>query len=70
MTPSDARANTNLQKVRLFSKESLSKTAVDGTWDRAKIVCTQPFNKHQPFGLSFVSFMTDEERAKDTSGNI
>lgn len=61
MTPSEARSNTNLQKVRLFNSGSLMKPALEESWDRVKVVCTQPFNKSHPFGLSFISFLTDEE---------
>ena len=65
MTPADARSNTNLQKVRLFNSDALSKSALEEKWDRAKVVCTQPFNKSQPYGLSFISFITDDEKEKN-----
>lgn len=65
MTPADARSNINLQKVRLFNSDALSKSCLEDSWDRVKVVCTQPFNKSQPYGLSFISFLTDDDSSKD-----
>ena len=68
MTPADARSNTNLHKVRMFSADKLSKSNREEKWDRAKVICTQPFNKSQQYGLSFISFLTDEEsKGADTN---
>lgn len=68
MTPAEARSNTNTQKVRLFSSDDLSKSCIDEMWDKVKVVCVQPFNKSQPYGLSFISFRTDDETKPADSG--
>lgn len=68
MTPAEARSNTNTQKVRLFSSDDLSKSCSDETWDKVKVVCVQQFNKSQPYGLSFISFLTDDETKNEEKG--
>ncbi|KAJ8984372.1 hypothetical protein NQ317_003520 [Molorchus minor] len=62
MTPLDARQSQNINKVRMFNKEHLSKPECDEKWDRIKIVCTQPFNKHVQYGLSFINVHTSNEK--------
>jgi len=65
MTPLDARNGTNPNKVRMFSRDQLSKATVDQKWDRVKVVCTQPFCKTSAYGLSFINFHAPgEEEAK------
>ncbi|XP_066147045.1 DNA repair protein XRCC1 [Euwallacea fornicatus] len=66
MSPSDARQNQNVNKVRMFKRENLVEPERNEKWDRVKIVCTQPFNRHVQYGLSFVNLHTsinkDEEK--------
>jgi len=47
MNPTESRApqNLNLNRVRIFGSDQLSKAVAGQKWDRAKVVCTQPFNK-------------------------
>uniref|UniRef100_A0A069DW05 Putative dna repair protein n=1 Tax=Panstrongylus megistus TaxID=65343 RepID=A0A069DW05_9HEMI len=54
MTLQEAKYGTNINGVSFFKKESLCKPECDEKWDRIKIVCTQPFNKHAQYGLSFI----------------
>ncbi|XP_030834121.1 DNA repair protein XRCC1 isoform X2 [Strongylocentrotus purpuratus] len=54
MSPVESRNNTNMNRVRMFGPESLSKAVADKKFDRIKIVCTQPFNKRCKYGLSFI----------------
>lgn len=61
MTPMEARNLTNNNRVRLFTYKDLTTPARDEKWDRVKIVCTQPFNKHVQFGLSFITLQTPQE---------
>ncbi|XP_072166365.1 DNA repair protein XRCC1-like [Diadema setosum] len=56
MSPVESRNNTNINRVRMFGPESLSKAVADKKFDRIKIVCTQPFNKRIKYGLSFIKF--------------
>ena len=54
MTPLESKSSNNTNRVRCFSKEALVPNVVDNKWSLVKIVCTQPFNKHVPYGLSFI----------------
>ncbi|KAG5876639.1 hypothetical protein JTB14_012984 [Gonioctena quinquepunctata] len=58
MTPIEARQSQNPHKVRMFTREHLSKPECEEKWDRVKVVCTQPFNKHVQYGLSFITLHT------------
>lgn len=64
MTPVESRQSQNVNKVRMFSKNDLSKPECDEKWDRIKIVCTQPFNKHVQYGLNFINFHTNDIKVK------
>lgn len=67
MSPLEARQNTNINKVRMFSHGDLSEPERDQKWDRIKIVCTQPFNRHVQYGLSFVALYTPGESINTNS---
>jgi DNA-repair protein XRCC1 len=54
MSPSESKSNSNTNRVRMFGKDSLSKSLVDQKWDRVKIICTQPYNKNIKYGLVFI----------------
>ena len=45
MNPADSRASQNPNRVRIFGSDQLSNAVAGQKWDRAKVVCTQPFNK-------------------------
>ena len=45
MNPTESRASQNPNRVRIFSTDQLSQAVTGQKWDRAKVVCTQPFNK-------------------------
>lgn len=63
MMPLEARQGSNPNKVRMFTQDQLSKPECEQKWDRVKIVCTQPFNRHVQYGLSFITFHTPGEKA-------
>lgn len=54
MTPIESKNSSNTNRVRCFSTEALCPAALTDKWKLVKIVCTQPFNKHVQYGLSFV----------------
>lgn len=54
MTLKESKDGTNTKGVRFFKKEQLTQPTADEKWDKVKIVCTQPFNKHVQYGLSFI----------------
>ncbi|XP_014671099.1 PREDICTED: DNA repair protein XRCC1-like isoform X2 [Priapulus caudatus] len=56
MSPVESRNGIKMNRVRIFGPSDLCKSVSNQKWDRAKIICTQPFNKHVQYGLSFVRF--------------
>ncbi|XP_021938162.1 DNA repair protein XRCC1-like isoform X2 [Zootermopsis nevadensis] len=66
MSPLEARSGSNPSRVRMFAVDALSKSVADQKWDRVKVICTQPFNKHVQYGLAFITFhsvITDDKPA-------
>uniref|UniRef100_A0A8C4QIK6 DNA repair protein XRCC1 n=1 Tax=Eptatretus burgeri TaxID=7764 RepID=A0A8C4QIK6_EPTBU len=66
MTPDESRRLTNLNSVRTFDSDKLSKEAADGKWEKVKIVCTQPYNKSLKFGLSYIKFYSSSDNEMKT----
>ncbi|XP_075448936.1 protein XNDC1N isoform X1 [Ascaphus truei] len=67
MTPADSKSGKNRNGVRMFKEGDFLAEAACEKWDRVRIGCSQPFNKQDQFGLSFVRFRTpvDEEDQKE-----
>ncbi|NXU99191.1 XRCC1 protein, partial [Cettia cetti] len=62
MSPSESRAGAEQRRVRCFGKESLVKGSAQATWDRLRVVLSQPYCQTRPFGLSFIrAFSAPEE---------
>ncbi|XP_023221324.1 DNA repair protein XRCC1-like [Centruroides sculpturatus] len=61
MSPMESKNSTNINRVRMFGPEKLSKPTSTEKWDLVKIVCTQPFNKTVQFGLSFIKLHSPPE---------
>ncbi|XP_030763796.1 DNA repair protein XRCC1 [Sitophilus oryzae] len=74
MTPLESRQSQNINKVRMFKQEDFSEPERNEKWDRLKIVCTQPFNRHVQYGLSFINFYSNSggkaEPKKQTMGKF
>lgn len=64
MTPMDGRNSTSVNRVRCFNKSALISPVCDEKWDLVKLICTQPFNKHVQYGLSFVKVHIAAEDTK------
>ncbi|XP_044749198.1 DNA repair protein XRCC1 [Coccinella septempunctata] len=69
MSAIESRQSTNINRVRMFKKSDFSKPECDEKWDRIKLVCTQPFNRHVQYGLSFIKFHSNEAKEKDNSSD-
>lgn len=54
MTPVESKKSENVNRVRCFNGETLNSSLMMHKWKLVKIVCTQPFNKHVQYGLSFI----------------
>ncbi|XP_077135141.1 uncharacterized protein LOC143789487 [Ranitomeya variabilis] len=71
MPPADARLMKNHRGVRMFKEGDFLAGAALEKWDR--VTCTQPFNKQEQFGLSFIRVLStpdeeDEERLEGSGG--
>ncbi|KAL4703124.1 hypothetical protein ACJJTC_000183, partial [Scirpophaga incertulas] len=59
LTPSSSRSSEAVERVRSFSSEQLG-PAQTHRWDRVRVVCSQPYNKHCKYGLSFIHIYEPE----------
>ncbi|XP_067638128.1 DNA repair protein XRCC1 [Eurosta solidaginis] len=66
MTPIESKNSTNPNRVRCFNKESLVPTAACEKWKFIKIICTQPFNKHIQYGISFIKIHVAESEHENS----
>lgn len=64
MSLHECKNGLNVNKVRFFNSDQLS-PACKESWDRVKIVCTQPYIKQAKFGLSFITFHSKDEPKKE-----
>lgn len=55
MTPRGSAQSDNPNRIRMFVTNDFCENIRDERWDRIRFVCTQPFNKHVQYGLSFVT---------------
>ncbi|XP_026642318.1 DNA repair protein XRCC1 isoform X2 [Microtus ochrogaster] len=62
MSPSESRSGSNPNRVRFFGPDKLVRAAAEKRWDRVKIVCSQPYSKDSPYGLSFVRFHSPPDK--------
>ncbi|XP_006901131.1 PREDICTED: DNA repair protein XRCC1 [Elephantulus edwardii] len=72
MSPSESRSNSNPNRVRIFGPDKLVRAAAEKRWDRVKIVCSQPYSKDSPYGLSFVRFHSppDKDEAETSTQKV
>ncbi|XP_058978959.1 DNA repair protein XRCC1 isoform X3 [Musca domestica] len=67
MTPIESRSSNNPNRVRCFCTDALVPSVAEKKWSLLKIICTQPFNKHVQYGLSFVKVhVASKNSTKDT----
>uniref|UniRef100_A0A8D9FJB3 DNA repair protein XRCC1 n=1 Tax=Cacopsylla melanoneura TaxID=428564 RepID=A0A8D9FJB3_9HEMI len=67
MSIQDSKQGVGINSVRFFKAESL--LHADETWDRIKVVCSQPYNKCVQYGLAFITLhsATPEKVAEQTN---
>ncbi|XP_015683809.1 short transient receptor potential channel 2-like, partial [Protobothrops mucrosquamatus] len=65
MMPVDAKLDQNRSGVRMFKEGDLLASALAEKWDRVRVTCSQPFNRHAQFGLAFLRIRTPQ----DTEGS-
>lgn len=54
MTPVESKSSHNVNRVRCFNSDALNIKFMKDKWKLVKIVCSQPFNRHIQYGLSFI----------------
>lgn len=73
MSPIESRNSDPVNRVRCFSKSALVEEIVESKckWDLVKVNCTQPFNKHVQYGLSFIKLhSSDANDSSETATSI
>ncbi|XP_070605491.1 protein XNDC1N [Erythrolamprus reginae] len=61
MVPADAKQDRNRSGVRMFKEGDLLAPALAEKWDRVRLTCSQPFNRHVQFGLAFIHIRSPED---------
>ncbi|KAL5277157.1 XRCC1 family protein [Megaselia abdita] len=61
MNPLESKSSSNPNRVRCFDTAALVKPIASEKWDLVKVLCTQPFNKHVQYGISFIKLKIAEE---------
>ncbi|XP_060255401.1 protein XNDC1N isoform X1 [Ovis aries] len=54
MSLADSKQGKNRSGVRMFKDVDFLAPASGESWDRLRLSCSQPFTRHQPFGLAFL----------------
>ncbi|KAI5638179.1 twin BRCT domain-containing protein [Phthorimaea operculella] len=62
-----AEGDTAADRVRSFTTEQLAADVRGKRWDRVRVVCSQPYNKHCKYGLSFIHIFSPEGDAPSAS---
>ncbi|XP_032075569.1 short transient receptor potential channel 2-like [Thamnophis elegans] len=68
MVPADAKQDRNRSGVRMFKEGDLLAPALAEKWDRVRLTCSQPFNRHAQFGLAFLHIRTPEDSEERQGG--
>ncbi|XP_061389970.1 DNA repair protein XRCC1-like [Musca vetustissima] len=70
MTPIESKNSNNSNRVRCFGTEALVPSVAEKNWSLIKIICTQPFNKHVQYGLSFIKVQVAPNNTTKSSGLV
>ncbi|KAL6037450.1 hypothetical protein STEG23_036695 [Scotinomys teguina] len=54
MSLADSKEGKNRSGVRMFKDDDFLTPASGESWDRLRLTCSQPFTRHQSFGLAFL----------------
>ncbi|XP_066106802.1 protein XNDC1N isoform X3 [Saccopteryx bilineata] len=54
MSLADSKQGKNRSGVRMFKDDDFLTAASGESWDRLRLTCSQPFARHQSFGLAFL----------------
>ena len=70
MSVSDSRAKRNRTKTVSYGKDKLSLTALSKKWNRIKIICQQPYNRTEQFGLQYVAIYSEANIPQSPSPHL
>ncbi|KAM5248554.1 protein XNDC1N [Ctenodactylus gundi] len=66
MTLTDSKQGKNRSGVRMFKDGDFLAPASRESWDRLRLTCSQPFTRHQPFGLAFLRVRSSLDSLDDS----
>lgn len=46
LTPAESRRDDGIEKVRFFKESNFASDTKLKKWDRVRVVCSQPYNRH------------------------
>ncbi|XP_065056001.1 DNA repair protein XRCC1-like [Rhopilema esculentum] len=69
MSPAESKSGAGTFRVRIFGNEKLNKAVASEKWDRVKLVCSQPYNKDDGYGLSFINLHSPPQEEKQATAN-
>ena len=69
MNSKDCRQEQNKQKLSMLKYDAFYESVRDESWDRIKVILTQPFRKDCQMGILLLKFTSKEEEStsKETS---
>ncbi|XP_035316535.1 short transient receptor potential channel 2 isoform X1 [Cricetulus griseus] len=65
MSLADSKEGKNRSGVRMFKNDDFLTPASGESWDRLRLLCSQPFTRHQSFGLAFVQVRSSLDHLAD-----
>ncbi|XP_074228624.1 protein XNDC1N isoform X3 [Camelus bactrianus] len=65
MSLADSKQGKNRSGVRMFKDDDFLAPASGESWDRLRLTCSQPFTRHQSFGLAFLRVCSSLDSSDD-----
>lgn len=65
MSLTDSKEGKNRSGVRMFKDGDFLTPASGESWDRLRLTCSQPFTRHQSFGLAFLRVRSSLDSSTD-----
>lgn len=65
MSLTDSKEGKNRSGVRMFKDDDFLTPASGESWDRLRLTCSQPFTRHQSFGLAFLRVRSSLDSLSD-----
>ncbi|XP_069891226.1 protein XNDC1N isoform X2 [Dipodomys merriami] len=66
MSLADSKQGKNRSGVRMFKDDDFLAPASEESWDRLRLTCSQPFTRHQSFGLAFLRVRSNLDSLADS----